>query len=443
MPIDYLRNEVRLIPFRIRMAWWVLKGGRQRLDGQISQTLAAGYPFTADMIPPEQIENHENGFVALQHEFVDTDTGFLDKLRDQKEAAWNLEQASLPPNTKLFIEKARVVGSKTKLDAKRDLDQSFTGPSREYSQLRAVMNSLAFESIHQAKFGDGSGALQSLMLAQNVVRQLSSERSILGVIVYVSLHAWYYRAIANVAFELRSDPLMQPKLLELVDAELPEPDLDLMMKGEFYGCLAWLRNTNGYPRLKSQKPVDLEAWFEPFEPSTLVRTGVPTSTQGQFLLSELLRILKEFELGPHPTGNWEKGLTQWNHFIERPTPCYPNLSKPQFFGVRLQAFAAIKKRYVWRELARFAVQTCFAHSDTLPGAVDSRPDIILGGTLRYKRIGRQMCFYSTGENREDEGSPWLENGNPNPSRIDDMGMLLPNSDSFIPNIDAFFDAKDC
>lgn len=126
MPIEFLRVEAALLPSRFQLAWWFLSGGRQRLDGQIAEAKAVGYPFTASMVDREPIPDQENGFVTLQAEFFGSDTSWLKSLLEQKDSAWNLEQQTLSPITKHFIEKSRVVGAGTKFDSKRDFDQSFT-----------------------------------------------------------------------------------------------------------------------------------------------------------------------------------------------------------------------------------------------------------------------------------------------------------------------------
>jgi hypothetical protein len=397
--------------------------GDSNLEALVAQAKAAGYPFEASELAVHGVPDSNNGYIPLKQLFLNKQNPLPKDTREVTDY-WLLGKRELDPNVAELIRRAKVVAAKTQFDAKRDYDQSYNLQFPEYSYYKSVTNALAYDAVHRARHGDDEGAARSLELARNAALQLSEDLPYIGALVNVSCQSIFYRAVGNVAHEMRGRPASLKKLLPLIEAEIPVTPLGSTLHLEFYGALSMLRNYSGAEMLRMYDIGAMDS-VEEAESKPLVRGGLPKSAVNRSILTKVIQRYLEYEsiykTEPDRRQAVEKMalvadrayLTVSDGLVRTLAPSYG------------QADIAYRKPLVFREFARWAIEIAIAHPNGYPETLPSRPDPAFGGTLQYRKFGPYYTLYSTGLDKVDNGGQYADVGKSNPEKGDDFGVYFP------------------
>lgn len=401
----------------------VLDGG-ENLEALVKQAKEAGYPFEASELAVKGVPDSNNGYIPLKKYFLDKDNPVPKGISETSDYSF-LDKKELDPNVAELIRRAKLVAANTQFNNNRDYDQSLALLYPEYAPLKSITRALAYDAAHRARHGDDAGAIQSLRLARNPALQLSNDKPLLSVLVNVSCQSIFYRAVGNVAHEMRGRPSSLKKLFALTEQSIPTVDFEESMKVEFYLALSFFRNSNPTQYAFANLEEMYNSFDKALQSDSLIRQGLPKSAIAQSLLAKYIRQTLELRATRKKTPN---------HLVETISQEEANLIKPEKISQRILTnlspyYADAGSEHLllpsYRELARWAIQIAMDHPNGYPETLPSRSDSALGGTLRYRKQGKYYSIYSTGLDKTDNGGPWNAVGESNPDKGDDFGMFLP------------------
>lgn len=399
------------------------------LESRLSHAKAAGFLFQESDFRSKPIATSQDAYYviekgskdkALKYDQWKTINGFT-----------NLDSPTVDTLSSKQIEFAHAVADRPQLDPRTDLYLNAPGTVACAPILKRVVFALTYEALHSARHGKQDRAVNSLRLAFKVVQHFRVENDNFNTSHAHGAQQRLYSSIVSVAHELRGNKMYLRELEEMLEIEPVTQDLFAELRLELFRICAAIDDFQGYEQFASSMifvtgsdgcytEAELNPKDDPFrrQPAQrpMFKEGLKSKAVATYLeFANILKREESLKMAGRKMDAIDESLR---------TGLFGDYLEFLVLHGREQYYALSRKPSLYRILAKWGVTIATEFGGVYPSELPSRRDDLLGGELRYQKVGKGFAVYSTGPDAVDNGGPWLENGKSNYEKGDDFGLFV-------------------
>lgn len=357
------------------------------LDARLKLAKEKGFSLDPRPFYLTGIKEADNAYVPLKKYFVDSDK----KIAEVSLEISNPKLMDVSPMTddiKALVAHAKEVAARPRFSPESMATTPMSDQPTElmlkvdfpnHAALKFAAKTLSYDARYQAKHGNHSRAIESLIGVRKLAVLLNDDPSLIGMMVGVAIQAIAEQLAADLAFEMRGDSASINELIEIVKSEMPIRDFGKLLRYEYARGSTAMHDEN-------QSVVEV--------PKTVVRRSA-LSIHTEYYLEQAKILAEETD-----------SVVAQARIAKLTENMAPKLSSALGYDIKADLSMSLViplRARVRQAITIWAIEIERDYKGNWPKSLPSKVDNVLGGRLIYQKTENGFRVYSTGLNKRDEG----------------------------------------